>query len=210
MTTPETTPAAYRNRLAPAFFDAAVRAVYWPTSIARVRNRLADLLELERGMRVLEIGAGTGGNTEVMMSRGAQVTCVDRAPLMLARARQRAPDAEFVIADALTLQLDTRFDRALLALFLHEQESADRIRILERTRAHLKPEGLLVVADVSTPRAGLGRALWLGLQRVIEPPTALEVAAGALDAEIPAAGYELRSSEDLAQGRLRVYVARPA
>jgi ubiquinone/menaquinone biosynthesis C-methylase UbiE len=128
---------------------------------------------------------------------------------MLDRARQRAPDAEFVIADALTLQLDTHFDRALLALFLHEQESADRVRILERTRAHLTADGLLVVADLSMPRAGLGRALWRGVQRVIEPPSALEVAAGALETEIQTAGYELLRSEDLAQGRLRAYVARP-
>lgn len=201
-------PGAYGSRLVPVVFDFMVSWIYWPTPIGVIRERIVDHLELAQGTSVLEIGAGTGGITEHMVRRGARVTCVDRSAPMQARARQRVPEASFVLASALDWQSDERFERVLLANFLHEQESADRLAILRRAHAALAPGGRLVVADACAPERGLARILWRGFLRSFEPATVLEVADGALEGEILEAGFEILADEPLAGGRARVWRAR--
>jgi ubiquinone/menaquinone biosynthesis C-methylase UbiE len=66
----------------------------WKTPAGRVRaRRRADLIArgagLKPGMRVLEIGCGTGMFTEIFAKTGAQILAVDISPDLLARARQR-------------------------------------------------------------------------------------------------------------------------
>jgi SAM-dependent methyltransferase len=198
---------AYDSRLTPAVFDFMVRWIYWPARTADVRARLVELLELAPGTSVLEPGAGTGGITRLMLDAGAQVTCVDRAPLMLERLRARAPEARVVVSPAADFRSEERFDRALLALFLHEQSSEGRIAILRMARAHLAPGGRIVVADSSAPDHPIGRPLWRAFLRTFEPPTVLEVADGALEHEILEAGFAIHHTESLAHGRLRAWVA---
>jgi len=198
---------AYESNLTPAVFDFMIRWIYWPTDIAQVRGRIVELLELSHGMAVLEPGAGTGGLTRLMVDAGASVTCVDRAPTMLSRLRTRVPEAHVVTGEAAEFETDQRFERVLLALFLHEQTSDERIRVLRMARAHLAPGGCVVVADTSAPTGPIARTLWRGFLRLFEPPTVLEVADGALAGEITAANFEIRHEESLANGRLRVWVA---
>ncbi len=204
---PRQPPGAYRSRLAPVAFDFLVRLIYWPTRISAVRGRIVELLELGEKTSVLEPGAGTGGLTRLMVDAGANVTAVDRAPTMLERLRERVPEASVVVSSAAEFQSGRRFDRVLLALFLHEQESAERVRILEMARAHLAPGGRVVEADTSSPSNALARTLWRAFLRTFEPATVLEVADGALADEIRAAGFTIQHDESLANGRLRVWVA---
>lgn len=206
---PESEPqlGAYASRLTPAVFDFLVRVIYWPTTISEVRGRIVELLDLHEKVSVLEPGAGTGGLTRLMVDAGAQVTVVDRAPVMLERLRARVPEATVVVGSAADFQSDQRFDRVLLALFLHEQASAERVRILRMARAHLAPGGRVVVADSSAPANGIARVLWRVFLRTFEPPTVLEVADGALAAEIQETGFAIRHCESLANGRLCVWVA---
>ena len=203
---PESEIGAYASRFTPAVFDFMVRWIYWPARISEVRARIVELLEVREGTRVLEPGAGTGGLTRLIVDAGARVTCVDRAPVMLERLRSRVPEAEVVVGAAAEFRSGQRFDRALLALFLHEQSSDERVRILEMARSHLAPGGHIVVADTSAPRHRLGRPLWRAFLRTFEPPTVLEVADGALDREIVEAGLTIRHTESLANGRLRLWV----
>lgn len=204
---PEPQIGAYGSRLTPAVFDFMVRWIYWPTRISDVRARIVELLELAPGTSVLEPGAGTGGLTRLMVDAGAVVTCLDRAPIMLERLCARVPEAEVVVSPAAEFRSQRRFDRALLALFLHEQTSEGRLRILRMARAHLATGGHVVVADTSAPSRGIGRALWRAFLRTFEPATVLEVADGALADEITEAGFAIRHDESLANGRLRVWVA---
>lgn len=198
---------AYAWRITPHVFDFMTRVIYWPHRIADVRARIAALMDLHPGMRVLEPGAGTGGLTRLLVDAGADVTVVDRAPVMLARLRERVPEAEVLVGAAADFESDARFDRVLLALFLHEQSSADRERILAMARDHLVPGGLVIVADTSKPGGRFAGAVWRRLLRTFEPATVLEVADGALEREITDVGLRIRHSEPLANGRLAVHVA---
>jgi protein-L-isoaspartate(D-aspartate) O-methyltransferase len=52
-----------------------------------IMNRMLDALDLEPGMRVLEIGAGTGWNAALIAAAGAHVTTVEVDPALAAHAR---------------------------------------------------------------------------------------------------------------------------
>jgi hypothetical protein len=112
-----------------------------------------------------------------------------------------------VQAAALSFATEERFERALLAFFLHEQSSEDRIEIIRRAAKALAPGGLLVVADSGAPASGVGRTLWRAFVRSFEPPTVLEVVDGALEREIEAAGLSIRRRASFANGRAAAYVA---
>ncbi|MCU7724696.1 class I SAM-dependent methyltransferase [Actinoplanes sp. KI2] len=55
---------------------------------------LLDAAEVGAGVRVLDVGTGTGTVAALACARAAKVTAVDAEPSMLAIAGRRAPDAE--------------------------------------------------------------------------------------------------------------------
>ena len=73
---------------------------------AGVAEPLLDAAGIEAGMRVLDVGCGTGVVTAAAAARGAVATGADMAGGMLAVARERHPDLTFVAADAEALPFD--------------------------------------------------------------------------------------------------------
>src|SRR5438477_11147205 len=79
-------------------------------------------MPLEPGMRVLEVGCGAGGYTEMLMEplrgRGEWV-CVDHDADLLRQARERVQGVRFERADALALPFaDREFDAVVSAFLL--------------------------------------------------------------------------------------------
>ncbi|MBF6193827.1 methyltransferase domain-containing protein [Nocardia implantans] len=71
---------------------------------------------LRRGVRVLELGAGTGLATEPMLRAGASVTAVEPGRSPAERLRLRCPDADARVAGAEVVPLPTAaFDLAVAA-----------------------------------------------------------------------------------------------
>jgi arsenite methyltransferase len=67
----------------------------------RMNARAIELLDLEDGARVLDLGFGGGVALAMLLDRGARVTGVDRAAAMVASATTRHRDA--IAADRLTV-----------------------------------------------------------------------------------------------------------
>lgn len=59
----------------------------------KMNTRAIDLLDLENGTRVLDLGFGGGLALDMLLDRGAKVTGVDRAPAMIAAATTRHSEA---------------------------------------------------------------------------------------------------------------------
>ena len=55
------------------------------------------------GKRVIEVGAGTGRVTRMLVEAGANVRAFDRAAPMLEVAREQLPSVSFEVADARSL-----------------------------------------------------------------------------------------------------------
>jgi SAM-dependent methyltransferase len=89
-------------------------------SIRRARW-IADAARLGPGVRVLEVGCGTGFFSEIFSAAGCDLTAIDISPELLERARQRGPlNVRFEVQDIERLPYpDGSFDAAVGVRVLH-------------------------------------------------------------------------------------------
>jgi SAM-dependent methyltransferase len=73
---------------------AAVWAEHWASLADPARRAVADAAGIAEGMRVLDVGCGTGEFCALISARGAHASGIDDAEGMIALARERAPEAE--------------------------------------------------------------------------------------------------------------------
>jgi predicted TPR repeat methyltransferase len=108
---------------------------------------------VKAGMRVLELGVGTGNLAQRFVALGCQVWGTDFSPAMLEIARVKAPEVTLIQMD-LTAEwpeaLQQRFDRIVTTFVLHEFDLATKIGLLQRLATHhLVEQGLIIVGDVA-------------------------------------------------------------
>lgn len=101
------------------------------------------------GMRVLDIGCGTGAHLSLYQEAGCEVFGIDPSPAMLEVARKRLGDgADLRSGDAANMPFDdAHFDLVTAMLVLHELPPATRSAILSEAMRTLKPDGRLLLID---------------------------------------------------------------
>ena len=94
---------------------------------------------------VLDAGCGTGRVAIELARHGVEVVGVDVDPSMIAEARQRSPELDWVEADLASLELGRQFDVVVLAgnvpLFCPPLSRPD---LVGACAAHVAPGGMLV------------------------------------------------------------------
>jgi 2-polyprenyl-3-methyl-5-hydroxy-6-metoxy-1,4-benzoquinol methylase len=132
--------------------------------IEKIANRY-----VRQGMRILEIGCGTGTLMTMMAARGAEVTGIDASPAMLAEAARKVAVAG--LAERVTLRhLDAAllgehfppasFDLIVSTLVFSELPPFEQRFVLEVCKKLLAPGGRLLIADEVIPPGGLRRLLF--------------------------------------------------
>jgi 2-polyprenyl-3-methyl-5-hydroxy-6-metoxy-1,4-benzoquinol methylase len=124
----------------------------WGTPAGRVRAKhRADLIArgagLRPGVRVLEIGCGTGLFTEFFAATGAEVLAVDISEDLLEKARRKqlpADRVKFLCARFEDLSLDRGFDAVIGSSVLHHLDLEPSVQAI---RQLLKPGGALSFAE---------------------------------------------------------------
>ena len=117
------------------------------------RQKIVTLL---KGQRVLDVACGTGSLAQMLAEAGCTVTGVDSSPTMLAYARQKGIQAEFVQVDAAKLPYDHAYDAAVISIALHEMPPGVREQVWASMRRAVRPGGRLVAIDFAVPaRSGL-------------------------------------------------------
>ena len=133
-----------------------LRATTWPTMCfrwARIgpgAGRWCRPSTPRPGQLILDVAAGTGTSSEPFAQRGAIVIPTDLSFGMLLVGKQRRPDLSFVAADALQLPYaDASFDAVTISFGLRNVE--DTAAALSEMRRVIRPGGMLVVCEFSTP-----------------------------------------------------------
>jgi ubiquinone/menaquinone biosynthesis C-methylase UbiE len=106
------------------------------------RERLEAALEALPPARTLDVACGTGWMTQHLPG---EIVGLDASESMLEIARERVPEGEFVVGDALSLPFEDRsFGRVVTGHFYGHLEEVARSRFLAEAR-RVAPE--LVVVD---------------------------------------------------------------
>ncbi len=110
----------------------------------------AILDKLEPFSHVLDLCCGQGNVTEALIAQGHEVVGIDFSPEMLTIARRRAPEAEFIEADAQELPFeDDRFDCVVCNFGI--MHIPDQMGALAEIHRVLRPEGQLAMTTWSGP-----------------------------------------------------------
>jgi SAM-dependent methyltransferase len=110
-----------------------------------------NALGIPEGATVLDVGVGVGWTTLFLAESGYRATGVDIAPatieIAIARAQRIGVQAEFVVADMDTLELDRRFDAVLVFDALHH--TTRQTTVVNRIANHLAPSAWVLFGEPS-------------------------------------------------------------
>jgi demethylmenaquinone methyltransferase / 2-methoxy-6-polyprenyl-1,4-benzoquinol methylase len=106
------------------------------------------------GDRVLDVCCGTGDLAIAAAKAGGKVTGLDFSEPMLARAREKNPDIDWVSGDALGLPFpDGSFDAATVGFGVRNLDDLERG--LAELRRVLKPGGRVAILEITRPQGVL-------------------------------------------------------
>jgi putative AdoMet-dependent methyltransferase len=122
---------------------------------ARVLDEIVHIAGPQSGMKMLDLGIGTGNLAARFAATDCEIWGIDFSAGMLAKAREQLPEAVLLQADLLgdwPEQLNRRFDRIVSAYVLHEFDLATKVTLLQKlTHSYLALSGLIIIGDIAFP-----------------------------------------------------------
>jgi ubiquinone/menaquinone biosynthesis C-methylase UbiE len=199
-------PGLGRHFLTP-FYD----VVHHVFGLQPIHQAMITLAGLQDGQRVLDVGCGSGNllRTTGRQHPGVELVGLDPDPVMLARAGRKARRAGVKVrldrgfAQELPYP-DDSFDRVFSSLMLHHLDSETKDALLAEVRRVLRPDGLLVLADMLVHHHGKKRG------RMHEQLH--DNVGDAVSKRIAAAGFTVEPTRTMALrvgGKIGIELARP-
>jgi ubiquinone/menaquinone biosynthesis C-methylase UbiE len=153
-------PAAGRDWLLPLYDP-----LQWLLGGDALKRPLVEQAGLVPGLRVLDIGCGTGSLTLLIkrLHPAVEVTGLDPDPKALAIAKRKAERAGLAIrlergfSNPLPYA-DACFERVFSSLMFHHLTQHEKMATLVEVRRVLAPGGSLHLLDFGPPRSGFSRA----------------------------------------------------
>ena len=116
---------------------------------ASLRQIAVRLYPPQTGLRVLEVGCGTGSNLKRYQQAGCHISGIDLSPSMLAVARRKLGEkADLRLGSAAEMPFpEASFDLSVAMLTLHEMPAEIRSAVILEMVRVIKPEGSLLLVD---------------------------------------------------------------
>jgi putative AdoMet-dependent methyltransferase len=125
------------------------------TGYENVLATVVALARVQAGMRVLDLGTGTGNLAFRFAGLGCELWCTDFSEAMLAKARMKLPGAHFLLhdlRDEWPSGLPEHLDCIVSAYVFHHFEPAEKIRLVQKIISDLLlPGARLVIGDIVFP-----------------------------------------------------------
>jgi SAM-dependent methyltransferase len=127
-----------------AFLETLLAFDRRPDSV-RLRHRTYELLQVERGSRMVDVGCGAGTAVAELAALGADAVGIDAAPEAVAFARELHPGCRFEVGDAQQLPFpDQSLDGYRAEKLYHALDDPDKA--CAEARRVLAPGGRIVLA----------------------------------------------------------------
>ncbi|MCP4632173.1 MAG: class I SAM-dependent methyltransferase, partial [candidate division Zixibacteria bacterium] len=119
----------------------------------KVLSAVISLVNPKRGLKVMDVGIGTGFLSEELNNRGCIIHGVDFSGEMLEKAKLRIPDGLFETVDVSTDHFGNfsnhQYDRVVSSYFFHHLNLRQKTQLIKRTlNNNLLPHGRIIIADV--------------------------------------------------------------
>jgi ubiquinone/menaquinone biosynthesis C-methylase UbiE len=126
------------------FYDAVVEPFN-----ATLRRYVVKVARPKEGMKVLEVGCGTGTNLELFADAGCDVAGIDLSPSMMELAKEKLGDrADLRLVDASEMPFaDNSFDLGLSFRTIHEMPTAVRAPVMDEIVRVTGTDGLALFID---------------------------------------------------------------
>ena len=114
-----------------------------------LRHRGVNMYPPKRGMKVLEVGCGTGSNLLLYRQAGCSVYGIDLSPSMLEVAYDKlGKDAALQLGNASSMPYQKNFFDLVIAMFLlHDMPSEIRPAVMREMIRVTKEEGRILIID---------------------------------------------------------------
>lgn len=191
-------------------YDAAIGIL-----VEGIRGRIKEILLAEDIFPCLDICAGTGRQSRLLLESGKILIGLDNNLRMARYAVARSPSLPFVCGDAIRLPFGNSVFRGIILSFaLHDKDPGDRPRILDEVKRVLEPGGRIVLTDFEKP---WNRASRWGdrFTHLVEHAAARRhyrngrdfLKAGGLRALVEKCGFKEESRQDLETGSCSIVTA---
>ena len=117
-----------------------------------LRKILLKMYLPKEGMRVLEVGCGTGTNLKLYQQAGCEVSGIDLSPSMVKVACKKLGDqTDIRLGDASQMPYsDGIFDIVIAMLTLHEMPEQIRLPVIAEMVRVMKQDGHLLLVDFNS------------------------------------------------------------
>ena len=120
-----------------------------------VLSRIVELADPKPGMKILDVGIGTGTLAQKFLEFDCEIWGIDYSSRMLEEAKKKVPDAQLLQVDIRSewpSELKIGFDRIVSAYTLHHLNLEGKIDVIQRMSQGLLQEGgKIIVGDISFP-----------------------------------------------------------
>jgi SAM-dependent methyltransferase len=149
----------------------------------RIADQLIELMDLQGGERILDIGCGTANYTGMLASRGLDMTGLDVSATMLARARGKHPNLPLLKASVESIPLpDNSVDQVMCTLAIHH--FPDLVTAFKEVRRVLHGDRFVLFTAIAEQTKGywLGHYFPQALERALVQDPTTQAVSEALEA----------------------------